>query len=77
MHTIVAAVLGLFVLGAGVVSSVHAANPCTRHTCRAQIEAACGSLSGGDHSACAKGVVGECKLGTISCVSSPSGAFLP
>jgi len=77
MRTIVAAALGLFVLAAGVMSSVHAANPCSRHACRALIDTTCGTTHGRDHEQCARGVVGECKSGTISCAASPSGAFLP
>ena len=89
IRTIAGAALGLLVLGAGIMSPVHAARGggggggggrpaqrCTRHTCKAQITAECAGLSGRQRSQCATSIVSECKMGAGTCVSSPSGAFV-
>lgn len=75
-RTVVAAALGVFVLGAGLVSYVYASKTCNPHACKAVITANCEGLKGRDRAQCAHGIVDECNSGTITCVASPSAAFI-
>jgi len=77
MRTVAAAALVL-VLGAGLVSNVHAhaTRACNPRTCAALIAANCAGMSGRARHECAHMIIDECISGTITCAASPSGAFL-
>jgi len=76
VRMLAAATLGVLVLGGGVVSYVHASKDCNPNACAAIIDAECGGFSGKVRADCRVRIVKACKFGTITCVASPSGAFL-